>query len=248
MKRVFDEAEPELMDRPQPVSAELEADLENLRKLNRWFGSYRLIRCFLRCWIEPGRPYRILDLATGYGDIPRMIVDWARVRGIAVKVDAVDFQPSTLELAQRHSAEYPEITFIQGDARAFSDPLTYDLVLCSLALHHFSDADAVRVLRRAAQLSHGKVLVSDLERSWLTTASVWVITETAFRDAMTKYDGRLSARRAFSSEEMKQLAQSAGWTGFRHRRFLPARQAIWMTVEDEAPAIAIAAPALDYAT
>ena len=31
MKRQFDPAEPELMDRPQPVSAELESDLHNLR-------------------------------------------------------------------------------------------------------------------------------------------------------------------------------------------------------------------------
>ncbi len=38
MKRQFDPAEPELMDRPQPVSAELERDLKNLRQLNRWFG------------------------------------------------------------------------------------------------------------------------------------------------------------------------------------------------------------------
>jgi len=38
MKRNFDPAEPELMDRPQPVSAELEGDLRNIRQLNRWFA------------------------------------------------------------------------------------------------------------------------------------------------------------------------------------------------------------------
>ena len=47
------------MDRPQPVSAALISDLENLRTLNRYFGSYRLIRFFLRRWIRPGDKLRI---------------------------------------------------------------------------------------------------------------------------------------------------------------------------------------------
>jgi len=59
------------MDRPQPVSPALISDLENLRTLNHYFGSYRLIRFFLRRWIHRGDKLRILDLATGSGDIPR---------------------------------------------------------------------------------------------------------------------------------------------------------------------------------
>ena len=54
MKRSFDPAVLEMMDRPQPVSAELERDLERLRQLNRWFGSYRLVLGFMRRWIQPG--------------------------------------------------------------------------------------------------------------------------------------------------------------------------------------------------
>src|SRR3989442_619700 len=96
MRRIFDEAEPEMLDRPQPaVTPELEASLASLRQLNKHFGSYRLVRFFLRKWLVPGRSYRILDLATGSGDIPRMIVRWAREQGIRVRIDAVDFQPAT---------------------------------------------------------------------------------------------------------------------------------------------------------
>ena len=46
--REFDPTEPELMDRPQPVSQELAVDLDNLVRINRHFGSYRLIRRFLQ--------------------------------------------------------------------------------------------------------------------------------------------------------------------------------------------------------
>ena len=88
MKRSFDPAEPELMDRPQPVTPELESDLRNIRQLNRYFGSYRLIEHFLRRWIQPRSRMRIVDLATGSGDIPRLVVDFARRVGADVRVDA----------------------------------------------------------------------------------------------------------------------------------------------------------------
>lgn len=246
MKREFNPEETELMDRSQPVSPELEADLRNLRSLNRYFGSYGLVRAFLKCWVKPGRTYRILDLATGSGDIPRMMVDWARRRSIAIKVDAVDSQASTLEIARRLSKNYPEITYIRGDVRAFEEQSTYDFVHCSLALHHFSEEDAVRLLRRMRALSHDKILVADLERSLFTQWAVWLITSTLFRQPMTVHDARLSARRAFSFKELEWLAQEAGWNNFRHRRFIPARQAIWLRVQDLG-AIPLN-PAFDFAT
>ncbi len=78
MKRSFDPTVLEMMDRDQPPSAELERDLERIRQLNRWFGSYHLVLAFIRSWIRPGDKLRVVDLATGSGDIPRLIVDYAR--------------------------------------------------------------------------------------------------------------------------------------------------------------------------
>jgi len=246
MKREFNPDEPELMDRPQPVTPELEGDLENLRRLNRYFGSYGLVRTFLRCWFVPGGTYRVLDLATGSGDIPRMMIDWARKNSITLKIDAVDFQASTLEIARNLSGDYPEISYLRGDIRTFEDQLTYDLVHCSLALHHFSELDATKILLRMKALSHDKVLVADLERSLFTRWSVWLLTSTIFRAPMTVHDARVSALRAFSFQEMEALAMDAGWVSFGHRRFIPARQAIWLRKKEVLPVQLD--PALDFAT
>jgi len=73
MMRQFDPAELELMDRPQPVCPELEQGLRSIRQLNRWFGSHRLVRRFMSRWVKPGARMRIVDLATGSGDIPRLL-------------------------------------------------------------------------------------------------------------------------------------------------------------------------------
>ena len=238
MKRSFDPAVLEMMDRPQPLSAELEHDLERVRQLNRWFGSYRLILGFLRRWIksatadssggEPGARMRIVDLATGSGDIPRLIVDYARKIGAHVEIDALDRQPATLEVATKLSTGYPEISCREANILEWHSVEAYDIVLCTLALHHFSDEDAITVLRRCRELSRRFVLVSDLRRGFLLRAGVYLLTELIFREPMTRFDARLSAQRAFSFSEMRDLALRAGWKNFGHRRFRFARQAIWL--------------------
>jgi 2-polyprenyl-3-methyl-5-hydroxy-6-metoxy-1,4-benzoquinol methylase len=228
VKRKFDPAEVELMDRPQPVSAELEQDLENLRQLNRSLGSHALIRRFLSRWISAGDELRVVDLATGSGDIPRMIVDYTRKVAARITIDAIDQQSATVAIARKLSAGYPEISYINANILDWNPAEPYDIVFCSLALHHFSDDDAVAVLRHCRELSRKFVLVSDLRRGWLATIGVHVLTALIFREAMTRYDGRLSAARAFSFTEFHDLAIRAGWGTFRHRKFRFARQAIWL--------------------
>jgi ubiquinone/menaquinone biosynthesis C-methylase UbiE len=228
MSRHFDPTESELMDRPQPVSPELEQHLAALESINRATGSHRLVRRFLARWWNPDRCYRVLDLCTGGGDLPREMVRWARARGITARIDAVDANEATLEIAKRQSEEFPEIHFVRGDALRYEPGETFDLVHCSLALHHFSNEDAVRLLQRCSELSTRWVLVSDLERHPLTTAAVYLLTALVYRDPMAVHDGRLSIRRAFSWAEMRELAETAGWENFGHRRCLICRQTIWM--------------------
>ena len=240
MKRQFDPALPELMDRPQPVTRELERDLANLRSFNRWFGSHRLIRHFLRLWLRPNGKARVLDIATGSGDIPRLIVDHARRQNVLVQIDAIDQQESTIEIARGLSAAYPEINFYCADLFEWSlspglkldglkpSSFPYDMVLCSLALHHFSNDDAVRVLQKIRDLSAARILVADLRRARWLSCAVYFVTATTYRDEMTKTDARLSAARAFSFLEMRNLAERAGWKNFRRRKFAIGRQAIWM--------------------
>ena len=228
MKRSFDPGVLEMMDRPQPVSAELERDLERLRQLNRWFGSHRLVLNFMRCWIKPHTRTRIVDLATGSGDIPRLIANYALGIRAQVEIDAFDRQPATLEIARKLSSSYPEISYREADILEWNSVETYDIALCTLALHHFSDEDAVNVLRQCRQLSRRFVLVSDLRRGFLLRTGVYLLTATIFREPMTRHDARLSAVRAFSFSEMRNLALRAGWKHFGHKKFRFARQAMWL--------------------
>jgi SAM-dependent methyltransferase len=226
--RKFDSSTVEMMDRPQAVSEELQVDLRNLQQLNRYFGSYALIRHFLRRWFSPGSSVSAIDFCTGFGDIPRFIIDWCRSHGVSARISAIDSQPATLELATERSSSYPEITFAVSDVFKFAPPGPVDFVFCSLALHHFPDDAAIRLLQQASSLAGRGVLVADLERTDLGIAGIYLLTTCLFREPMTRFDARLSIRRAFSFAEMQRLATQAGWRGFGHRRFPVCRQAIWL--------------------
>jgi ubiquinone/menaquinone biosynthesis C-methylase UbiE len=226
--RKFDPAVTEIMDRPQTISNDLRLDLDNIEKLNRRFGSYDLIHHFLRRWIAPGDSVSVLDLCTGSGDIPRSIVDWSRAQQAIVRVHAVDFQPSTLSIAEAKSVLYPEITFEAADVIRFTPAQPFDIVICSLALHHFAFPDAVGLLQRIHRFARRGVLVADLARSDLGIVGIYLLTSLLIRHPMNKFDARLSMRRAFSFRELAATAVTAGWSGFGHRRFPVCRQAIWL--------------------
>ncbi len=87
-----------------------------------------------------------------------------------------------MEIARRLSADYPEIVFERADVLTFRATEPFDIVICSLALHHFSDEDAVRLLRRCRELSRRFVLVSDLRRGFLAAIGVYLLTAFIFRD------------------------------------------------------------------
>ena len=171
---------------------------------------------------------RVVDLATGSGDIPRLLVDHARRIGAQIEIDAVDRQAATLEIARRLSADYPEISYHAANILEWDCAQGYDISLCSLALHHFSEDDAVKLLRRCRALSTRFVLVSDLRRGFLLQGGVYMLTALIFREPMTRFDARLSALRAFSFVEMRELAIQAGWKDFGHKRFRFGRQAVWL--------------------
>ncbi len=226
--RDYDAGLSEMMDRPQPVSAELRDDLDNLEALNLYFGSHSLVRRFLRRWLKAGDTVAVLDLCTGSADIPRLVAHWAHQNGVHVRITGVDFQESTLAIARERCDRADPIELCCCNVLRYDPGQKFDLVLCSLALHHFSESAATQLLRKILNLTSKRALVADLVRSHLGAIGVRLLTNTVFRAPMTRFDARLSMRRAFSFHEMTILANKAGWEKFGHRRFPISRQAIWL--------------------
>ncbi|MEK7783386.1 MAG: SAM-dependent methyltransferase, partial [Candidatus Binatota bacterium] len=110
--------EKEMMDLPGNPAHLLEEDLNNLRLLNRTLGAYRGVLRVLEHLAGVGGSSRfsLLDVGTGSADIPVAIVRWAKGKGIAVRIVALEPEPITAAMARRLTRDVPEISVVRGDA------------------------------------------------------------------------------------------------------------------------------------
>jgi 2-polyprenyl-3-methyl-5-hydroxy-6-metoxy-1,4-benzoquinol methylase len=212
--------EPEFLDEPTSVLAELPGNLSDIRLLNRWFGGLPPVLFHLQRLTGTASRLTILDVATGSGDIPSAVVRWARARDMEITAVGLDISPEVLAEANRVTAP-SDVHFISGDARAlpFADA-AFDVVLCSLALHHFPPQEAIVVLQEMWRVARSAVVVSDLRRSYSAYLGTWLATRTVARNRLTRHDGPLSVLRAYTPDELLALAQAAGWPEPAVRRHL----------------------------
>ena len=202
----------ERMDGPLPP-ADLHATLEDLDRLNAWFGGYALTLRRIRraaAALPRGARLRVVDVGGGRGDLAVNVVRWARRAGRPVRVVVVDSDPATLALARRRTAAYPEIALVRADAGAL--PLrdgAADVVHTALTLHHLDGDRAVACLAQMAAAAP-LVIVNDLLRTPLTLALVTLATRVLRMHPVSRHDGPVSVRRAWSPEELRMLAEKAG--------------------------------------
>ncbi|MBI2113876.1 MAG: methyltransferase domain-containing protein [candidate division NC10 bacterium] len=210
----------ELMDLPGADQDELARTLEDLAWINRWLGGIRLVRTELPPIFHGLRgPIRILDVATGYADIPRAIVRWGRQRHLAIKFEGLDHHDEILALARQASATYPEIHLQQANALDLPYPDGhFDVVLASLILHHMEGEEQVRLLRELYRVARRAVLVNDLRRGHWPFLLTWASLHVVSRSRLIHHDGPLSVRRGFLPNELLVLAREAGWTRARVSR------------------------------
>lgn len=235
MKRQFDPAVLEWMDTAQEPDHALGGTLENLRILNARFGAHRFAREKIVPLLRQNPSLRWLDLACGMADIPAHAI---REAGVETTVEylGVDASPATLHFARTHCAGL-RARFIAANALDFTPDFPPDLVTCFLALHHFSEADAVQVLTRMHQTGARILIAADLLRSVPATIGIDFLTAVWMRQPETRNDARLSIRRAFSFEEFGELARKAGWRDFEHARFPWFRQAVSLGLPAPSPKI-----------
>jgi ubiquinone/menaquinone biosynthesis C-methylase UbiE len=204
---------PEYLDTPGQDPQELRGLLEDIRRTNRRFGGRRLILGYLSRFLPalPARPLRLLDVATASADIPCAIAAWARRLQVDIRVTALDMSPDILAHAAADSVRFPEITLMRGDARALPFPdRIFDIVICGLALHHFSFDDGITVLGEIGRVTRGALVVNDVIRSWPAYAGAWLDTRLLTRNRLSRHDGPLSVLRSFTAGEFLEMAAAAG--------------------------------------
>jgi SAM-dependent methyltransferase len=208
---------PELMDDPGLDPEEHRRALAGLARLNAWSGSVGVLWKPLRAL---NRPLRVLDVATGSGDVPCGLMKRANAAGVPLEVAGCDVSPTAIEAAKMAA---PGIHFFVHDAIRDPLPTGFDVVTCSLFLHHLDDESAIILLKRMAEAAGSCVLVNDLARSRFNYLSVWLACHALTRSRVVRFDGPASVRSAYSPAEALGLAERAGLKNARIRTRFPCR-------------------------
>jgi 2-polyprenyl-3-methyl-5-hydroxy-6-metoxy-1,4-benzoquinol methylase len=208
---------PEIMDQPDLRPTRHVGALRGLSRVNFLSGSagilWQPLADLARCL---GRPIRILDVASGGGDVPLRLWRRARRAGLAFRIDGCDISPVAVEHAHGLAVAAGAATEVRFFVKnVLQEPLltSYDVVTCSLFLHHLGEEEAVAFLHWAASTATHQVLINDLERSGLGLALAHVAVRLLTTSDVVHVDGPRSVESAFTRQEARDLAEQAGLHG-----------------------------------
>ena len=218
----------EIMDQPDLDPGRHDLALRGLARVNRWSNASRILwRPLAELARETGSTLRVLDLATGGGDVPLTLWRRAKRAGLPIQVDGCDVSLRAVDFARRQAeSQGADVRFFELDALTDELPDGYDVVVCSLFLHHLDDCQAERLLRHMAAAAKKMFLVNDLVRSLASLLVTYVGTRALSWSDVVHTDGPLSVRAAFTVNEVRELARRAQLDRAVIRRHWPFRYSL----------------------
>jgi SAM-dependent methyltransferase len=217
---------PEVMDDPSLLAGPHEQALRALARINWWSGSARILWGPVRRLAaeHPGRPLRLLDVASGAGDVLIGLAERARRSNIALELHGCDISEVALAHARHRAAAHGlPLTLVRRDVLTDPLPVGFDVVTTSLFVHHLTEEAAVTLLRSMAESAGRLVLVNDLRRCARGLALAHVACQLLTRSSVVHTDGPRSVAAAFTPGEALQLAAQAGLHGAMVRHHWPFR-------------------------
>jgi SAM-dependent methyltransferase len=205
-KRVI---KPELMD--HLPAEEARRTLADLVRINRRFGGQSVLRKALAQVAQAQEDFTVLDVGAASGDAARLILKlFPRASVTSLDCNAVNLE----------GAPHPKLL-----ADAFHLPFareSFDLVLSSLFLHHFEDAQVTALLESFYAVARRAMVICDLERHILPYLFLPATKYLFGWEQITVHDGVISVRASFRVEELIKLASRAGIEGAQVRAHRPA--------------------------
>ena len=184
--------------------------LDKLEIINRFLGGNSVTINGLKKLLKnqpKNKTITIVDLGCGNGDILRDISKFGRKNNYSFKLIGIDANLAATEYAKELSKEYSELSFKTMDILSEDfKKQSYDIVLCTLFLHHFKNEELISFLKTTTDKATIGVVVNDLHRHKLAYY-LFKLIGFFIKNKMVRQDGLTSVLRAFKREDLENIAK-----------------------------------------
>ena len=184
--------------------------LDKLEIINRFLGGNSVTINGLKKLLKnqsKNKTITIVDLGCGNGDILRHVAKFGRKNNYSFKLIGIDANLAAIKYAKELSKEYSELSFktmniLSEDFKKQS----YDVVLCTLFLHHFKNEELISFLKKIIDKATIGVVVNDLHRHKLAYY-LFKLIGFFIKNKMVRQDGLTSVLRAFKRKDLENIAK-----------------------------------------
>lgn len=201
---------PELMDGPNIKRKTLKKALSDIDKVNRWLGGHKGTLSGVQKLLQlyPQKKYSVLDLGSGNGELLKILARSFRKKDIKATLTGWEINPVSISIAENRSAVYPEITYVLADILDLKkENVTYDIIICSLTLHHFNDDEVLQIVSNMQRVAKLGIVINDLHRSRVALGAFSIISPLMMKTKLARHDGKISIKRGFKKEEIIDYAK-----------------------------------------
>jgi len=207
----------EVLDNPAHPSEDAERILRDIALANALFGGRAAIvwgvRQLLR-HVDAGKRLTLLDVGAGAGDIAATVRRISQRRGIELAPVGLD----PLRAAARLCRDTGVLPLRASAAALPVRPKSFDIVIASQFLHHFSRRSVLLLVRAFDEIARLGVVVADPRRSEAAAAGIWLAGLALRFHPSARDDGVVSVHRSFRATELRGLLAEAGLPAVVRRR------------------------------
>ncbi|WP_188050952.1 methyltransferase domain-containing protein [Flavobacterium sp. GP15] len=209
--------EPEIMDDFAMEGEILRDALDKIAKINQLLGGNKLTLQGVQDLL-PATPNEIVivDVGCGNGDMLRTLAEFGLKNNLKFKLIGIDANNFTVSHAKQLSEKYPNISYLCQDifSKEFLD-VKYDIILCTLTLHHFKDDEIVYLLNTFYTTATIGIVINDLQRSAIAYRLFQGLCFVFQLNAMSREDGLVSILRGFKKEELVAFSKKLNFSKYK---------------------------------
>lgn len=208
----------EIMDDFDMQGDVLQEALDKIAKINQLLGGNKLTLNGVKKMLKSrdiSTSISIIDIGCGNGDMLRKLADFGSENNLHFDLIGVDANKFTIEYAKKISVLYPNVRFINlniFDQKFLT--LKYDIVLCTLTLHHFKEQQILDLLKIFYEKCTIGIIINDLQRSKISYRLFQILCVLFDLNKMSKQDGLVSILRGFKKHDLVKFSEKMNFLKF----------------------------------